>query len=34
LSFYEYSWTLNTNGLIESMTDEKTLIYKSEFEYN
>jgi hypothetical protein len=33
LTFYEYSWTLNSNGFIESMTDEKTLIYRSEFEY-
>jgi hypothetical protein len=33
LTFYKYSWTLNSNGLIESMTDEKTLIYISKFEY-
>ena len=34
LSFYKYSWTLNSKGLIETMTDEKTLIYTSKFEYN
>jgi YD repeat-containing protein len=34
LSFYKYSWTINSKGLIESMIDEKTLIYKSKFEYN
>ena len=34
LSFYKYSWTINSKGLIETMIDEKTLIYKSKFEYN
>ena len=33
LTYYEYSWTLNSNGLIDEMTDEKTLIYISKFDY-
>ncbi|WP_321347403.1 hypothetical protein [uncultured Draconibacterium sp.] len=33
LSFYEYSWTINSDGLIETITDEKTMIYLQKFEY-
>jgi len=33
LTFYEYNWTLNSDGLIETMTDEKSVIYLSKFEY-
>lgn len=33
LSFYDYSWTLNFNGLIETVTNEKTMIYMEKFEY-
>jgi hypothetical protein len=33
LTFYEYFWTLNPDGLIETMTDDKTVIYLSKFEY-
>ena len=33
LNFYAYSWTLNSDSLIETMTDEKTMIYLQKFEY-
>jgi hypothetical protein len=33
LSYYKYFWTLNNKGLIETMVDEKSLIYVSKFEY-
>lgn len=33
MSYYEYIWTLNSNGLIETITNEKTAIYLDKFEY-
>ena len=33
LSFYDYSWILNSNGLIETVTNEKTALYMEKFEY-
>ncbi len=33
LTYYEYAWTLNSDGLIDEMTDKKTLIYVSKFDY-
>lgn len=34
LTFYEYEWTLNSNGQVATMENEKSLIYTSVFEYN
>ena len=34
LTFYGYQKTLDSNNRINTMTDDKTLIYKTKFEYN
>lgn len=34
LQFYDYHWTLNGDGMVETIEDEKSVIYTREFQYN